>query len=520
MFFLPDADGPSLVLSATDLAAGSKCLYALKRRMDVLTERAAPAGGSDPMLDMLRDRGLEHERRILDGFRQVRNVLELPSTEGVFSRELLEQGHRDTLAALGSDADVVYQGSFFDGSFHGKADFLIREEDGSWSVNDTKLASAAKPEYRFQLAAYADQLVDAGIPVHSLARIILRNGSTVELELDALLPEYRAARDTITDDLLAHLATGSPADWSADGDGACLLASCPECSAAATEASDLLTVAGMPTAKKVRTRLRAAGITTVEEFAGADLAAAGLGRDERTVDLQLQAKLQVGLGGHDGEAGGVRYKVVDRGALALLPVPDPGDVFFDFEGDPNHREPDGSWGLEYLFGVLERPLDSPFAEPEFIPLTAHGRDQEKEAFHTFMVRIADRLRRYPGMHIYHYAHYEKSALTALAERHGIYREAVELLNAKVLFDLRPVAAKAVRISERSMSIKRLEPLYRTARTGSVATAAASLTAYTDYTAAIGAGDSEAAAAVMDSILAYNRDDCESTLQLRDWLLSL
>ncbi|NKX55979.1 hypothetical protein [Arthrobacter mobilis] len=371
MFLLPtDNARPALVLSASDLAAGSTCLFALKRRLDVLTGRVPPPDRGDEMAELLRTRGVAHEYRVLDGFTRTRKVAGLTAPEGVFSRSLLERAHAETLAALASDAEVVYQGSFFDGAFHGKADFLVREETGAWSVNDTKLASKAKPEHRIQLAAYADQLTAAGIDVHPAARVILRDGTAEELDVAAILAELHAVRARVVPALRDHLESGTPAAWDADGGGACRKADCPDCQDEIARSRDLLLVAGMPTAKKYRTLLRAAGIATVEDLAAAELDSP----DGKLAGLQDQARLQAGIGECDGEAGGVRYRVADRTALEELPAPDPGDIFFDFEGDPNWRDPDGdTWGLEYLFGLLARPLGDPEADPEFVPLTAHTR---------------------------------------------------------------------------------------------------------------------------------------------------
>ncbi|MCU1555281.1 MAG: acyltransferase [Arthrobacter sp.] len=73
---------------------------------------------------------------------------------------------RPTIVLISSGYDVIYQGSFFDGSFHGRSDFLIRDADGNWIVHDTKLARSAKGSALMQLAAYAGQLAAAGVPVH------------------------------------------------------------------------------------------------------------------------------------------------------------------------------------------------------------------------------------------------------------------------------------------------------------------------------------------------------------------
>lgn len=52
---------------------------------------------------------------------------------------------------------------------------------------------------------------------------------------------------------------------------------------------------------------------------------------------------------HKRQTGQDRYELISAEAgkgFARLPMPDPGDLFFDMEGDPLHPE-----GLEYLFGL-------------------------------------------------------------------------------------------------------------------------------------------------------------------------
>src|SRR5207248_3897212 len=73
------------------------------------------------------------------------------------------------------------------------------------------------------------------------------------------------------------------------------------------------------------------------------------------------------------ERGGNHYRLLalqpDAG-FALLPAPSPGDLFFDFEGNPLW---DSSGGLEYLWGILD-------AERNFTPLRAHDHAGERAAF--------------------------------------------------------------------------------------------------------------------------------------------
>src|SRR5258707_668332 len=120
------------------------------------------------------------------------------------------------------------------------------------------------------------------------------------------------------------------------------------------------------------------------------------------------------------DAGTPQFEVADPQPLALLPNPDEGDLFFDFEGDPLWTADGVDWGLEYLFGVLEGGKSSAFH-----PLWAHDRPGERKALIDFLALVAKRRKRFPNMHVYHYAAYEKTALLRLAGRHGVGEDDVD-----------------------------------------------------------------------------------------------
>ncbi len=206
--------------------------------------------------------------------------------------------------------------------------------------------------------------------------------------------------------------------------------------------------------------------------------------------------------------------------MLALPAPSPGDVFFDFEGDPLWTDEGGtSWGLDYLFGWVERPA-APEDRPPFHALWAHDLAAERDALVAFVDHVNARRRTYPDLHVYHYADYERAHLLAIAARHGVYEEEVDdLLRDGVLVDLYAVVRQALHVSDKSRSIKKLEPLYMgdELRTGDVTTAAASVVAYAEYTALREAGRDDEAEELLRGIADYNRYDCVSTLRLGEWL---
>ncbi len=507
MFLL--GDDARLVISASDLRTASRCEFALVRQLDVVRGLAATVEDpEDPMLARVSALGDQHENTELRrlGRRHPGGVRQLPSP--VYSPSGLADAMAVTLEALAGDAQVLSQATLFDGRFVGRADFLERSPDG-WVVSDTKLARHENVPALLQVAAYAALLEEAGVAVAPLARLVLGDGVVRDVPLGDVLPVYRSRRARLEELLADHAAGASAAAWGDPHWLAC--GRCSVCTAEVEASRDLLHVAGMrgPT----RRRLLDAGITTLEELA----ASAGPVTDVRGAMLErLRAQARLQQLQDTDPLGRVRHEVVDPDALRRMPRPSEGDVFFDFEGDPLWQEPGSSiWGLEYLFGMVE--VDS--GTPEFRAFWAHDRQEERQALVDFVDHLAERRRRWPDLHVYHYAPYEPAAMLRMAARHGVYEDEVDqLLRDGIFVDLYSVVRAGIRVSQRSYSIKKLEPLYMEAREGDVQGGAESIVVYHQFTAARIEGRDSEADSLIAEIAHYNEDDCLSTLRLRDWLL--
>ncbi|GLP74219.1 ATPase [Mycobacterium antarcticum] len=497
-----------VVYSASDLAAAARCEYALLRAFDAKLGRSPQILVEDELLARTSTLGDEHERRQLDDLRAEFGdvtVIGRPRYTAAGLRAASDQ----TMRAVESRAPVIYQAAMFDGRFVGFADFLVLDGD-RYLLRDTKLARSVKVEALLQLAAYADTLARSGIPVADEVELVLGDGTAASYRVDDLLPVYLPRRVALERLLDEHLARDRPVSWDDEHVRACFR--CPECSVEVRARDDLLLVAGMRVSQ--RARLLDAGITTMHDLADLDGAVPEL--SARTVKaLTAQARLQVA--DRIIENGNVKppYEVVDAQPLMVLPDADRGDLFFDFEGDPlwtlNGRE----WGLEYLWGVLS-------STDEFTPFWAHDRASERQALVDFLAMVRKRRKKHPGMHVYHYAAYEKSTLLRLAGRYGVGENDVdELLRNGVLVDLYPLVRKSIRVGTESYSIKYLEPLYmgNELRTGEVTTATDSITQYARYCALRDEGKEHDAAIVLKEIEDYNRYDCRSTRRLRDWLVA-
>src|SRR5262249_3098709 len=142
--------------------------------------------------------------------------------------------------------------------------------------------------------------------------------------------------------------------------------------------------------------------------------------------------------------------------FATLPIPSPLDIFLDLEGDRLAE----NGGFDYLFGYAVRDAHGPHYEA----LWAFSPAEEKMAFEQLIDLIIERRVRDPGMHVYHYAPYEVTAMKRLMGRYGTRADELDqLLRAKVFVDLYGVVRKALRAGVDSYSIKRLEHFYGLAR---------------------------------------------------------
>ncbi|MEV0893036.1 TM0106 family RecB-like putative nuclease [Promicromonospora sp. NPDC050262] len=575
MFLLERDDASTLVHSASDLVVAGECEFRLLRRLDELLGRSPRrAREEDEMLARTAALGEDHERRVLAGHLRTFGPADDDGPGGVLevaparrmARDELVDSHDRTLAALERGADVVYQASFFDGRFHGRADFLVRDLLGEtvrlggsggvvppeqwprhaeahvsrprYAVHDSKLARRTKVRALLQLAAYADQLMAARIDPTDEVHLVLGTGETTSHRLADLLPVFRKRRARLIEVLDEHVADTGPVRWHDERYLACgRLRDCPDCAEAAHESRDVLLVGGVYGAQ--RARLSASGITTIDALATAEDPPDGMAAG-RFEGLRAQARLQLGLDDGDGSVAldhlpdGVdpegpdarlRWQLVATEAIDRLPPPSPGDVFFDFEGDPLWEEARlpgddqaPAMGLDYLFGWVERPGPDG-GNPPFHGLWADDLAGERDALVRFVDHLHARLAEHPDLHVYHYAAYERTHLLSIAARHGVYEDEVDqLLRDGVLVDLYAVVRSSLRISHRSKSIKKLEPLYMQddpAREG-VTSATASVTEYAEYAKLAAEGDSRAAE-LRQRILDYNEYDCRSTLRLLDWL---
>jgi uncharacterized protein len=517
-----DTQAQRVIWSASDLKAAAECEFAWCRAIDAKLGRVpAVEEPEDATLARAALLGDVHERNVLAryvadlGDEQVHQVDKVSSVDA----EALAAAVAETIDALRSDALVLFQAAFATEEFVGFADFLRRDDQLRWRVQDSKLARKARVTALMQLAAYVDQLDRLGIPRSDEVDLILGDGTLSTHAVDDLLPLFHVRRARlralIADRRIEDGAAGVPLAWG-DGRGDLDVVACGRCATCEEQVvahRDLLMVARMRPVQ--RARLRAGGIETIDALAAAVDAPEGMNVDTFE-NLRAQARVQLRA---DTE-GVPTYDVHYAAAIHTLPVPSRGDIFFDFEGDPLYTEPapDGEahWGIDYLFGWVDN-------DDQYSALWAHTFAEERQAFETFLDFVNARRAAHPGMHIYHYAPYETSHLVAMAARHGVRESEVDrLLREGVFVDLYPLVLRTVRVGSRSYSIKKLEPLYMgdDVRTSDVQKGDDSIVQYVAARDFAAAGEQAEADAVLADLADYNRYDCVSTRALRNWLIEI
>lgn len=487
-----------LLYSASDLVNFAACAHLSHLDLMHLQTPMPKAQDSDEMV-LIQQKGFAHEAGYVQVLRdQYGEVIDLKADESN------TQAFERTCQALRQHQKPLFQATFLQAPWLGHADFLIpvptpsKLGDYSFEVVDTKLARTSRSKFLVQLCLYSEMLADIQDVIPKQMHVVLGDGRKESFNVADYLRYYRQLKERFL-------------DW-VQGERQSYPERCDRCDMCAWreickdrwEADDHLNrVAGIT--KLQIPKLQKAGVGTMKALAVLPQDSAVAGMQPDTVEkLTAQARLQL----HTLETKQPVFEYLTRfygKGFERLPASDPGDLYFDMEGDPLE---DG--GLEYLFGLN---FDS-HGQRVFKPFWAHSRAEEKKAFEAFIDFVIAHLQQWPHAHIYHYAPYEPTALKRLMSLHATREvEVDELLRAKKFVDLYAVVRESIRVGEPSYSIKSIERFYRQARSGDVKTAGASIVYYEQW-------KTTQDNALLQAIEEYNKEDVISTYELHHWLMQI
>ena len=504
--------GPSFQLSATDLVGYLNCRHLSGLDCAVAEGALARPKVWDPLLQILWERGSIHEQNYVTHLEQA--GLDVVRIDGV---DVTDDAVKDTLAAMKLGTAIIVQGALSHNGWSGRADILRRVQkpsaigDWSYEVIDTKLARETKAGTVLQLCLYSDLLTAAQGTAPEYMYVVAP-WSDFEPQ-QYRFTDYAAYFRKVQRALRKALSDQETEETYPDPKEHCNICRWREkCDKRRRDDDHLCLVAGI--SKLQINELKQRGIATVQDLAALPLPLAwkpdrgavnSYGRVREQARIQVEAR-------QSGEGKFELLPVENGFGLTCLPEPSTGDIFFDLEGDSFV----GEHGLEYLFGYV---FSDESGEAVYKSRWAFTRVDEKQAFENFVDFVMARWEQHPGLHIYHYAPYEPSALKRLMGRYATKEEEIDrLLRAGVFVDLFHVVRHGVRASVESYSIKRLESFYgfeRDTQLPDANAALANLQANLELNDAPSITDETKAV-----VQAYNKDDCASAARLRGWLETL
>ncbi|MEP6299426.1 MAG: TM0106 family RecB-like putative nuclease, partial [Ilumatobacter sp.] len=523
--------------------------------------------GLGEMATMLLEKGEAHEREVLARYRaEGKRVFEVPAritpdnptppdAGGLTSRDFPGgwEPFDAWVARVGNpmatgEWDVVYQLPLIHDGVRGVADFLLRV-DGSpddapvYEAVDAKLTrSEAKPGHVLQLCFYADAVRALTGRRADTVALELGSGDCERIRLADVEPYWQRLRNrlaTAIDGASAAITEPIPCSH------------CDFCDYASVcddqwRADDsLVYVSGLRAAD--RSVLVEQGVSTMKALANADptsdLGIANGERHVRQADLQVRtAALPEGAapiveiipesmtmparGRADDSVDATGDEVTtEPTGFAALPEPSPGDVFLDFEGHPFWT---ADAGLFFLFGLIERTEASLTASGntatgddddwQFTTWWSHDVDEERASTVALVEYLADRRDRFPGMHVYHYNHTERSSLQRLTQHHGVAELELEKLVAEGRFvDLFPIVTGAVQIGVESYGLKKVESVTGFVRSQAITKGSGAVVEYERWMREL---DTVLRAPHLEAIARYNEDDVRATRAVRDWLVDV
>jgi predicted RecB family nuclease len=503
-----------LTSSPTDLANFLTCRHTTALDLLVATGRIAKPEWEDPLANVLRERGQQHERTYIDSLAASGlRVIDLTPPEA--TRLPDDEAVAKTLAAMRDGADVIVQAPIGGNGWFGYADVLRRVDGpsilGAWhyEVHDTKLARETRGGTILQLCVYSDVIasLQGRQPDHF---VVVTPVAAERYRFDDFSAFYRLVAHAYRQFVTSRLSRAEVEMPYPQPVGHCEICRWwPRCNATRRKDDHLSFVAGL--GRHHQDELEGRDVPTLAALAGVPLPIAFVprrGSGETYEKLREQARLQKVQREHGQPVH--ELLAIDRDfGLRLLPEPSPADLFLDFEGDPFARE----GGREYLVGLARLGADAQF---RYDARWAFTDVEERAAFEWLIDEIRAAIASDPRAHVYHYAPYEPAAIKRLMTRYATREiEVDELLRGRRFVDLFAGVRQSLRAGVESYSIKNMEPFYGFNREIELGRAGDERRL---VEVALETGDPAAITeAIRHTVEGYNRDDCRSTLALRDWL---
>ena len=499
------------LMTPSKITAWLECAHflSLRNQVDAGALTIAPTHlGS--LAELLVDKGAEHERDCLRDLEdRGYSVYQVP---GRNPDELFEHWVDRIGNPMAQGHDVIYQMPFAHEGIRGIADFLMRApspRDGyaSYEPIDAKLTrSEGKPGHVLQLCFYADALEALTGAAPREMHLWLGSGVQESLIVEQFRPYWRRLRRQLAA-LLDQDTSFSTRPEPCDHCDYCEFKE--RCEGEWRDQDSLVYVANIRPPDRLA--LEQVEVRTVVELASRRQPVDNV-HDENLGRLVRQATLQVASRREPDRP--PPYQLLEVAddpvyghGFSLMPEPDDGDVFFDFEGHP-------FWSPQHdLFFLSGLYLKDREKEWRYDARWAHDLEEQHLMIRELVEFFAARRVAYPKMHVYHYNHTERSSLERLTSGTESENLLTSLVESGLFVDLFAVARNAIVVGTESYGLKHLERLSGFTRSGGIEQGAGAVVEYERYM-------KTHRREILEEIAHYNREDVVATRELRDWLVKI
>lgn len=472
------------MLTAEDIYDFQKCPHR------VYLNRHGDANKKRPLaqfLDLLFRRGHGHEKSILGKL-----VFQRPSGA------TLEERRSATLELMKNGVDLIYQGVLETPRGRGIPDLLRRA--GYQSVfgehayepidvksgrgYESKESDTLKSEYGLQMAFYS-MLLESIQGVYPRSAYIINiegieipfNPNDFRAALEHQLPEIEVLVDGSNSDEPAKCGSCSVCAWQ------------DLCFERLKAANDVTLVVGI--GRSMKKDLIAAGVKSVQDVTKLDNSSMRIKGIAATRALKFSRQARSYLENK-------MYKLPGNPMDAS-----PYRVYFDFEDDPLQA-------LIYLYGFV---VVEPDGSHKYKMIWCDSKEGERGAFEEFCKFCSEISGK--DYKVYHYATHERTVIRKLREAYPVQNDiALEEYLSKMVDLNKEVAGRAV-LPTLGYGLKEVSKFIGFKYTDEDPGGAQSIAWFQDYQR-----DPVANAALKERILAYNRDDCEATKAVHEWLIKL
>src|SRR5688572_4812304 len=351
---------------ASDVSIYLSCRHATQLHKQYAVEGKQVPRPHDPVLDVLIQRGADHERAYVEYLQQ----------RGLTCTHTEKKSFEETIEAMAQGLEVIVQGRLEHNEWGGYPDILIRKPGksrfGNWQyeVQDTKLSLNTRTSAIIQLCFYTELLSIAQGEEPKQFSIVMP-GNPFKIE-DYAFNNFKAYYNIIKRNFKASVE--SDLTTYPDPVEHCHICNWWQmCNERRRKDDHLSFVAGLR--KTQIQELKNQEIETLEKFALAET----VGRPKRgSFENLLRKKTQAYIQ-YDGRIKNILLHepilpIEEKRGFNRLPTPVPGDVYLDLEGDAFF--PGGSF--EYLFGVVTLDEDKNFKYDGFWATTRRSEEHTSE----------------------------------------------------------------------------------------------------------------------------------------------